>query len=386
MLGLPRPVLTLDVSDTTTSYVRSDVERGEVGVDLDTLPALAVGLDFRRAAVHLAYSPRLTVRDVGDEADRTFQVVHNAYLDLTYRTPRTRVDLGHSLLTGRQLYSNVAQLPTPGAEITPPTTARVDLLPGVRSLRVLSSQSYGSISHRFTPRWSSDLRGGYGISGGRDAAAQEIQPRLKEGRVAAALGYLVTRRDQVSLELSTTRMVLSNGYEHWISGASAGWNHSFRRTTQASLDAGALMQRTTLPSDETRTKARPSVSASVSQEASRGFFHTTLSAGAALGPRVNTLTGELLLVAQGQATASLRHDLTTVALTVDAFQSLPTDEPLAARVIGGTLLGLQTLNEWLDIAASARLQDQRLEGSTLSLPLQWAVGVGVRVHAPTQRH
>jgi hypothetical protein len=125
--------------------------------------------------------------------------------------------------------------------------------------------------------------------------------------------------------------------------------------------------------------------AALSYEATRGTYNLTLEANGALSPLINTLTGELQVAGRGQLAGNLRYHKTIGTLTVDAYQTLPTDRPLATRLIGGGMVVGQLLTTWLSIGGAARLQHQRLEGSTLSLPLQWALSASLRAQLRTLR-
>jgi hypothetical protein len=392
LLGLPHAVGSVDVADTTSTYLRGTGKGEAPAFDVDTLPEISAKLALRRAQLRVDYAPRLTLRDVADD-DRTLYTLHNAAASFSHQTPRLTLGLSQTLTLGRQYFSNLGVSGVPdqtGATGVPLDTTSVastgvQLLPSVQSLRVRSQQTIAAVSYLWTPRWSTELRGSYLIAGGRGEAEQLLQPRRREGNAALGLGYLVSRRQQLTSVATLSRVLVSNGFEHWLTGVGEDWSLQWTRTVRSHLNVGGVYRRTQRPDGSEQTSVVPDAAAALGYEAVRGTFNLTLEASGAVSPLINTLTGQLQVAGRGQLAGNLRYHQTTGILTVDAYQTLPPDAALATRLIGGGVVIGQLLTTWLSLGGAARLQHQRLEGSPLSLPLQWALSVSLRGQIRTLR-
>lgn len=382
---LPRPVATLDLSDATTTYLRRDGASDRLAVDLETLPRATGALVWHRARLRVEYGPRLTAGDVGDPAQRSFNVMHLEQTEVEGYNARTRLVVRNRLAIGRELPFNLSQQAAIQGTVTT-TGARVNLLPATSSLSILTVRTEAVVTRTLSRRLTLDAEASHGISGGRGEAAQEALPRAQVGRLAARLAARLTRRHQLEGAASATRMMVSSGYEHWMGDGAALWTMVWTPRTHTAVGAGAAVQHTRLPDERLRTLVQPVTSVRVDHQATRSVVRTTLGAEGLLAPRLNALTGELQLAAQGNATVAFTHDDTTVRLLVDAYQTLPTDESGAARVIGGGVLGEHRLTTWLELLMIGRLQDQKVVGSVPGLPLQWTAALGIRVVSPTLRH
>ncbi|MET0340714.1 MAG: hypothetical protein ABW252_06915 [Polyangiales bacterium] len=390
VLGVPHAVGTLDVADTTSAYLRSQGKGETPAFDLDTAPEVSGTLAFRRTQLRADYAPRLTLRDVPED-DRAIYTLHNAAAAIRHVTPRFSLALGQTLSIGRQYFSNLGVLGIPAQTGTGETAVPTDsvtatgvsLLPGVRSLRMWSQQSLASVAYQWTPRWSTELRGSYLIAGGRGEVEQLLQPRRREGNAAFGLGYRISRRQLFSSVATFSRVLISNGFEHWLAGVGEDWDMQWSRTLRSSVNVGGVWRRTERPDGTEKTSFVPDAGAGLSYEAARGTYNLTLDANGAVSPLINTLTGELQLAGRGQLAGNLRWHDTSCSLSVDAYQTIPPNRDLATRLIGGGLIVGQLLTTWLSIGGAARLQHQRLEGSTLTLPLQWALSASLRAEVPT---
>lgn len=377
LLGLPRAAGTLTVSDGSAVYVRGDFELERVTLGVENAPRVDLAVDFRRLELALRYGPRFVGGDVAGPGDPAFLLLHEGTATLRYSGKRGDVALGQSLRIGEQYLGKLPQT-TAVDPIAPadPTTSRATPLANADSLRIRAQTTSGLASYFLTRRHRLEGGASYTISGGANAAARALQPSLRTIEFSAGVRARLTRNDDLGSVGSAFRTRTSNDYQHWVATLQESWSTRISERTSSALMLGIGYRDSQAPGGKRTRAPLPVGSASVIHALRIAHSRGTLSAGAALSPFINLLTGEFQSSLQGSVSSSLQKRDTRLDLTVDALQTLPLDAPRATRVIGGGLRTTHQVARWISLFAGLRVQHQHIADTTLSLALQWAITGG----------
>lgn len=369
---------SIAVSDRTEARGRAPgTAPASASFDLETAPAVLVTLTSRTFRATLAYSPRLTLWDVG-AAGAQSTALHGGAAHFEWQTHLTHLSLDQ---TGTYGSMNFAVLPPiAGADGVLP---HPELVPALQLVRYASSTT--TLASRFTlRRWAVDMAVGYQLSGGVDAAARAALP-FQAGPVGRlALDYSASRRDRVATTLSVIEATFSSGPASTLVEISEGYQHLLSRVAQLELAVGAgeAGVRTSVRMAPPLT-TYPVISGVFDYRPTReGAVGVRL--GARLGPVVNRLVG--LVEERIEGTLALRH--TYGALTTHAYagasQSVPASRADATTLVAAELGAAYGLSPIVAFDAGLRGIWQR-QGAVQASFLQSAVFFGVTLSAPPIR-
>lgn len=386
LLGLPRVAGSLTVSDTSALYVRSDFELEQATLGFENAPRVDLALELRRVRLELGYGPRVVAANIAGTGEPLLLLLHEAAATLRYGGKRGQLALGQSLVLGEQYLAKLPQT-TAVDPIAPPdpTTSRATPLANTQSLRTRAHLTSALAAYSLTRRHQGEGAASYTVSGGADGEARALQPLLRTVFGALGLRFRLTRRDDLVTSASTYRTTTSNGFEHWVATASESWSSRLSTRTTSSLALGIGYRDTERPDGDRKRSPLPLGSASINHALRVMHSLGSLSAGVALSPNVNPLTGELQTTLQGSASSAVKKRDSTFELTIDALQSLPVDETRATRVVGGGVRATHQLARWFSLFAGVRLQHQEIADTALSLSLSWAVSGGCLLASPPLR-
>jgi hypothetical protein len=354
--------------------------------DVEGAPLLDLSLRSGRDELALGYSPTFTLRSAFRDEQRAFTILHNAFGRFVLAGPQWRLTLGQTLSFGDLSF---ATLRTPisldPAAPRDPTAPRIDLIPTDRFVAVLSETTSAQFALDWTRRLRSALGASYSISGGRGARAQMLMPRIKTATAELTTDYDLGHGDALGAGSTLSNIRTSNGHEYWLLGLFGRANHQFSTGLSGQLILGATGVRREDELHRTHTTVEPTGAATLTIE----FVHerdlaASLALGASLAPAVTGLTGELQQRAQGSTTFLLQIDEVRFSATADASQTLPADDPHAARIIGAAAGVTYTPAPFIDLVAEYRSAWQSAHDPMIaSLPRQWIASVGVTLRAPT---
>lgn len=376
---------TLDVSDTVRGYARDASAGDGAAIDLENMPALELALDWPTSSLALEYAPRLLWSDVeGPEASPTL-LLHSGGLRLSSRSERLSVSLAQTFAVGDQSFARLRA--ERGALESEPGAPELELLPAATVLRVVAAESSASLRYAWSRRVSTELRPSLGISGGADAAAQRALPRQRTARLDTSLDFRASLRDALSTTLGLAQTSISNGYDHRLVSLMETWSRTFGPESGSALGAGVALQESTGPDGSSSANGQPVGAASA--------WHTLFARAATvhvrcdLGyePHLNVLTGGLQRRLFASAGTTTEAGDTTAQFTLGAAQTLPLDEPDAARSLSADLLIEQALLDWLSAQLAGQLVWQRLggDGPLASSDSLWLVFAGARGELPSVR-
>lgn len=391
--ALPGTAGTLQVSDTTSSYVSRAVGGDEAIYSLDTAPRLALELRWKRAAFGANYGPRFTLLRRGAD-DRSFALLQSADAGLSVSGPRYQLSISYALSFGRQYLGNLVpprDVAANGSVLPPPPAdemaiARTPLLPAAQVIRLRSQQATVRASYALTRRLRSNVSGSGSDSGGANLASRRLLPRQRNATAAVALAFVIRPRHQLSSGAEGTYIRTSSGFEHRIGVVSEAWTAQWTRITTSTLNLGVQLQRSDTPNGV--RKPRPAFNGAGSLENTFqlvGRFKATTQLGAGVSPLVNLLSGELQMTARASASFGVSINKTSLQLALDGYQTLPIDAQRASRIGGVGLRLSHEVTKWLDLVAGSRVQAQRVGAAPNGVPPQWVVSAGLGLRAPPLR-
>jgi hypothetical protein len=383
LLGLPKAVSTVSVSDSSSFFARGELRGAEAATGVDTTPQLDLSTSWRYLTLSGSYAPRLVVANVSGPEDAHLRVLHTGSLALSWRTERSQLELGQYFGVGEQYLGTLPQLVTrdPLAPLDP-STSRAPLLATVDSLRVRQTTTSVRGTHQWTERLTSGVDASYAVSGGADAQARALSPRFETALVGSTLGYALSEQAQLQGRLSTSHIDSSTRNVYWISDAIASWTMSWSERLASTVGAGASWIQRSRGEHASSASAAPNLTASLVETIEHRGLTLKLRSGGRLAPFVNTLTAELQTTLQGSLGANLRIAETELDLSLDGSRSLPLDASDHFRVLGVGSRATQGIRDWLGVYAQVRVLEQRVAQVAASLPAQWMVIAGVVVSAP----
>jgi hypothetical protein len=399
---------TLSLGDNSSISARSPVQgrETEAPVDMDTTPYCGLSLRFTpNFDLSVGYSPRLTLYSAFDSPRRSTSLFHQAYLSTGYGGARYRITLSQSVGIGTQNYARLYFTPTdPNARVDP-TAPRVDFIPpGSDTVQVINETTSVGFNYQWSRFLSTALNAGYGINGGT-GSAQAVVPRQRIATAGISVGTQISTSDNLSTTLGvmntrTTARPPMEDANYLGFSLSEHWTHRFSPTMGLGLGVGALLVRdTSQPDSKFRLSFFPTSQATLDIALWRqAGYALTLTVGASMLPTVMALSSQLQLRMQGTATLTMAIGRdTSITATFDGAQTLPLDDPRAARLLGGGLAVNQRIFSLLSANAGVRVAEQHLGGYFVTVMQQppigqsqldytyWYAFVGFTVSAPPIR-
>lgn len=400
------PAGTLVLSDAARVSVRDPQVDGPAVMDVENAPRVDLSLAYPTLTLSAAYEPRFAWLDVlGPDAPPT-QLLHSAVLGASLRRPRYSLSLTQSATLGSRSFTtglftaldNAQGIdagdmnagdddPMPasisGDSSTPIT---VELLPGADVVRVASAETTATLRYLLSRRWTSELETSLGFSGGADATARRYLPGQRVGRLSGSLSFAHTRRDDLATGLSGERILVSNGYEHWLVSLMETWVMRWSPNSRSEIGMGAAFQDGTSPDGSRLTAWLPVGTARVAHAIPMREVSASFEGSVGYSSALNTLVGTLQRRVQGTVQASLAAERTSLTLLLGAAQTVPVNEPDAARIISADLVFDRELLEWLGLQLGGQITRQRVgEGPSASETSTWLLRAGLIARAPALR-
>jgi hypothetical protein len=370
-------------------------------LDVDNRPSVGLGVTGPYATVGLGYAPIFSLRSALDDNERSRTILHTGFANVTVAGSQLSLTLGVSGSLGTQSFATLV-LPVNDPTARPdPMVSRLDFIPTVQTVEVLTETSTLSLGYMWNHRWHSSASAGYTISGGRGEDAQRLIPQQKTVHADLGTDYAVSHVDRVSASVGVSQMHLSNGNEFIGMPVSGSWSHTFSATSSGQLNGGINATKsatgslcepgapqlpgTVGPGMCTRVlSVYPTTGASFSDVLLRQQgLGVTLGLGMSLSPVVTSLTGELQERAQGTAgvtTTILEH--TTITASFDGAGTFPPNDN-EVRVLGAGVTFSHTLDKLVDVTAGYRSAWQESRDPRVgTLPRQWSAFLGLNVRAP----
>lgn len=322
----------------------------------------------------------------------------SAALSYVYSQARWELTLAQSVGVSEQSLAGLAlNSPLDGGALAPSGVPGVDpaeFVNGERVRTIFETTSAG-LSYLLTRRLRSQFLLSYTISGGlrdRDRNTDRDQggvPGLRTANASAGLTYLLSRRDDLSTTVTVTQTEASTGTDHWSLGLTESWVRRWNPDLISTLSAGVAGSSSGSDASADRTETvDPLVTASLFATLYRGPG-TTWSAtlGSSVAPHVNGLTGQLQTQLSAFAGTTLSVDETSVSADATAGQTLPSDEPGAARVISAGIGMRQDLFEFLVLGAQYRsiwqdFDDDAQPLAARTLPRLWTATLTLALVGP----
>ena len=369
----------LAVSDRTEARTRSPgTAPPTTSVDLETAPIARLTLTSRSTRYVVAYTPRLTLWDLG--SSRASPVGVNAGLArVEWTAPRTLVSVEETASYGGVSLASIA--PAPGPDGAPP---RVDVVPSTQVVDVMASQT--TLASRLTFQgWSTALAVGYQIGGGATAEARTVLPRQSGpfGEVGVTRDLL--RTDSLTTTVTGSEAAFSSGPESLLVEATERWRHLWSRVTETRLSAGASEARVRATASAPHTlETHPVVEAILEQHLPTDDGRLDVRVGVRLGPFVNRLIGFVDERVVGTLAITRTSGRIAGHAYASAAQSVPAGDPTSVRLVTGELGASYGLSDAVTLDAGVRGLWQRQDPALPDLK-QATVFVGVTVRAPTTK-
>jgi hypothetical protein len=139
-----------------------------------------------------------------------------------------------------------------------------------------------------------NVSAGYVAYGGVSAASQQLIPLQHGPQLYAGLYQELSRTDRLSTELYGSHSVATGNRLSSLMKLNESWQRQLATATQASLTLGASAYRKESPGEETSLGLFPVAGASLEHDVLERTQRLELKALAALGPRQNPLTADLV--------------------------------------------------------------------------------------------
>ena len=376
---------TVGVSASSRAGARS-AQFGETstGYDVDLGTGIGVSLTEARFNLSLGYGPNLTLRDVaGDQ--RTSQVMHGAYLSSGYAGRGYSLTLSESLSFGTTSFRGLRTAPLDPMAMPNPMTSRVELVPGVETVKVFNESTRGTFNYKWDPRVDSTLGAGYSITGGSGSNTQVVYPQIRTASAETSTGYNMSGYDSTGLSLSFSRTTTHGGttqagptapamrspdYLYYSAGLSLSWAHRFSTVTTSSLSVGAAGYNTRQPGFTDYYSLALTGGGNIDALLVRGPGYTlTGGLGGSVGPQVNQLGGQMQRRASGTGRTNLALGDFSINANGDVAQTIPTSDPAAIRLISVRVGASWAPARLVDVNAEYRNTWQTVNGA--SIPRLW---------------
>jgi hypothetical protein len=380
-LPVPADVGTFTLSERTEVRGRDpDPIINRAALDLELQADARAVLASRHALYTLAYMPSLSFLDMNAAA------ITPAFLNSGLATGEWRA--GHAVISvselgkyGTTAFASLGTLSPPGSPVPtgpggqPAPIANAQPSPRVQTFVILSSNT--SVSSTLTLRpWTLNGTMGYQLSGGADSTSQQSIP-FQQGPFAQGQADLRTgRSDHLATVVSGLETTFSAPAPPPAPGTAAGagvntdvllvqaqeqWRHSWSRTTDTMLAAGAYEARTRDKSLAPYVYSTSgTLEGSVEQRFGHGKSRGSIELDLRLVPVVNQLTGLVDQRVQGAVLGSWSRRKLSLRATATAADSLDQTSPAAAKLVTAEVDASYAQSEALsfDVGARVLAQDQ----------------------------
>jgi hypothetical protein len=373
------------LTDRTEIRVRNpDPISNALALDTDTLVDARAVITLPSTLYTIAYIPQLSLLDFNGAGIHP-ALIHGAQLAADWHSHRTRIVVSEQAAYGDLTFESLQSLPSPASPPTPATPGQPaplpspTLVPAAQSVRYAFSKTTVGSTVDLRP-WTLTMDVAYQLSGGADSAAEQTLP-FEHGPLADASADLkLGARDHLITIATFSQWSFSSGNDDVLAQAEEQWRHHWARMTDTSLGVGAY-----------ETHVRPSFTApyqddvsavadaAIDQGFSQGANHEELRLGAAVGPLVNRLTGQVDERVSATAEAIWSRRRVTVRLFGSAAESVQQNTVTAGRYVTGEVDAVYRATDVVtfDMGARALSQLQNTAGAAPG-PNEAAPIVGVQ--------
>ncbi len=393
-------VVTLSLSDASTTQLRTVPQGNATAVDVHTVPMSRLNFRLRRSELTLFYAPDFAWLDITRDVD--FALMHRAGISETWTRRRLRLSASVLGAIGHESYLTGAAPPATTASGAPPATGLDPARPGeAQGMQAMNAAYFParsvlkttylretlSLGYRLTARWNLAAVLAYEVAGGLGGSERYLP--LRRGPTGSlSVTYAMTRRDDLTSTVSGFLTDVPKRDGRFV-GATAleTWQHRFAPLTSSSLGAGG-----------TYLWSRPQ-SGAAEQKSLLGtglasFLHgvqvddrTMLSFGVSstLAATYNPILGAVGQQLSETAIVGFRRDRTTLSAGAQSSQSLPFGAANATRTVGASAMGSYQLADPVLFSVGGNWSHQVLPDNlpfALAAADQWQVYASVRLAAP----
>jgi hypothetical protein len=294
----------------------------------------------------------------------------SAALSYAYTVARFELTLSQSVGVSKQSLAGLALVAPLDASGAPAPTLGADATAAelIRSDRVqtFNETTSAGLQYQWTRRLRSPFQLSYAIAGGLGDRAERLVPQIRTASGSAGLTYVISPRDDITTTVVLTQSEVSRGEDasgqdvagtnHWIVGLTEAWVRRWNADVNSTISVGVTASSSGTDGVEEREESiDPNLAANLFATL-YSRRQTTLSAalGATLAPNINGLTGELQTQLGTFAGLGLTVEDTSVNAEATMGQTLPPDDPGAARVITAGAGMSQRVLEFLTLGAQYR--------------------------------
>jgi hypothetical protein len=368
---------TVEVSDQSEMRVRNGSGLAGPVVDLETSPAVKIGVHSRRWEISTGYGPHLTLLQNGSGAQP--EVVHRAWGSAVLHDRLTSISFYEDATYGNRTFTSLAPDPT-----IAPVSPQLERIPAAEIVHYMSSRTGCHAKISALRRWVLSALFEYALSGGLDAGSRAAIPFQTGPNGAISADYVASPGDWVSASLGVSRALFSSGEDDVLLQLTESWRHRFGRDTASTLGAGIGWAATRDGAlNSFRSQTYPIVTAAITHR----FRPTRVDGGLSLqlSPVVDRLSGIVGESFQGMATVTWSP---TRALAVEGHLGASrTTQQTKAGALAFVLDEISVsyrLNELVALRGGTRSAWSSTPGGDAP-PLLWVVFVGATISAPPVR-
>lgn len=350
------------VSDRTEARVRApDPVTNAVALDLDTLMDARAVWRVQNTTLTLDDQPRFTLLDYNGPASEP-ALLDSVLASAEWHLPRVRIRVAESASYGQLSFESLTALPAPGApQPTPSPTGQPTPLPNAtlvpptsKSLLYASSETSVGSTLQLRP-WTIIGRVGYQLTGGANAAAQEVLPFQKGPFAEATADYRLDARNHLATLADGSETDFSLGTEDLLAEVEEQWRHQWARLTETMLAGGWYAARTRDGADAPDVFAsNPVAEAAFDQRFARGSSTAELRADVRLAPYINRLTGLVDEQIRGTVEGSWARRRFKLRAFVSAGESVDQGTVNSTRLATAEIDGAYTISEALTVDGGVR--------------------------------
>ncbi len=375
MLVLPLSVAAdgvFTLSDRTEVRARApDPITNALALDVDTLMDARAVWKTPHATYTVADLPRFTLLDYNGAAIQA-ALLDSLYLQAEWRWHRVKLRVTESATYGQLSFESLPVLSTLGTPTPTPTPTGqpvpIQTAPQVPSQSILYASSDTSVGSTLDLRpWTLIPRAGYLLTGGVNAAAEQILPLGKGPYIEALADDKLDAHNHLQTFMSASETSFSSGTEDLLVELDERWRHDWSRKTQTMLAAGWYAARTRVASDAPDVFAsNPVAEAEFDHTFFRGVNTADMRLDVRLAPFINRLTGLVDEQIRGTVEAGWAHRKFKLRAFASAAESTAQGTATASRLGLAEIDAAYKLSEALTIDGGFRALYQ--EQNSLGAP------------------
>jgi hypothetical protein len=381
---------TFTLTDRTETRVRApDPVTNNTAYDIENVPNARLVLTSPKFEYTFVYAPHLDYIDLNEQGARP-SILNTGLAAAQWHERHVRLTLAEAASYGDQSFAGLAFLPAVGATPPPngavggvtatgttplPTTQPVPPVELVRIVSTITTLQSQIELHRLV---LTQLVG-YQISGGADAAAQELLPLLHVGFAEADFDAKADPRDHFVTVLKanaanatsqTFGTAPGENIDSVLVELDERWERQWSRATNTELGVGIYGERLQLAAGAPYTfSADPTFYAALNDRLARGRNQIDFRAEVGLGPTIDRLTGFVDQRAFATAQLTWTHRHFELRLLGTVAETVPQTASGALRVATGEIDAIYHVSKVVTLDGGFRLlwekQDPILQTATV---------------------